>query len=70
MKATTDNSQPVRVQTYQPFIKVTINFERAGLPQPVQEAPQPVRSTGVKLDMTKLIAAAEARERVNALMGF
>lgn len=65
-----DNSQPVIVQTFKPCVKVVINYERAGLstPKPAQTAAP--RAIGSTLDLTKLIAAAEARARVNALMGF
>lgn len=66
----TDNSQPVIVQTYKPFVKVVINFERAGLPAVQPAKTEPVRGIGSTLDLTKLVAAAEARARVNALMGF
>lgn len=53
--------------TQQIFI---IDYNRAGLPQPQQPKAEPVRGIGAPLDLTKLIAAAEARARVNALMGF
>lgn len=47
-----------------------IDYNRAGLPQPQEAKSQPVRSIGSPLDLSKLVAAAEARARVNALMGF
>lgn len=48
----------------------TIDYSKAGLSQPRPVQSQAVRGIGSKLDLTKLVAAAEARQRTNALMGF
>lgn len=66
----TDNSQPTTVKTTKSAGKFAINYDRAGLSQPQPIKAEPVRGIGSPLNLAKLVAAAKARARVNALMGF